>query len=54
VGATRWPGVWLNAGHGALGLTLACGSASLLTSMMSGQAAPIPEGPFVPAVAPAA
>ena len=54
VGATRWPGVWLNAGHGALGLTLACGSAALLTSMMSGQAAPIPTAPFRPAVAPAA
>ena len=48
VGATRWPGVWLNAGHGALGLTLACGSAALLTSMMSGQAAPIPPAPFAP------
>ena len=54
VGPTRWPGVWLNAGHGALGLTLACGSAALLTSMMSGQAAPIPTAPFRPAVAPAA
>ena len=48
VGATRWPGVWLNAGHGALGLTLACGSAALLTSMMSGQAAPIEPTPFAP------
>jgi D-amino-acid dehydrogenase len=46
VGPTRWPGVWLNAGHGALGLTLACGSAALLTSMMSGQAVPIPARPF--------
>ena len=49
VGATRWPGVWLNAGHGALGLTLACGSAALLTSMMSGQGAVIPAAPFAPA-----
>jgi len=49
VGPTRWPGVWLNAGHGALGLTLACGSAALLTSMMSGQAAPIARSPFAPA-----
>ena len=48
VGPTRWPGVWLNAGHGALGLTLACGSAALLTSMMSGQAAPIPAESFSP------
>lgn len=54
VGPTRWPGVWLNAGHGALGLTLACGSAALLTSMMSGQGAPIPATPFRPAGAPAA
>jgi D-amino-acid dehydrogenase len=51
VGATRWPGVWLNAGHGALGLTLACGSAALLTSMMSGHAAPIPAAPFAPPAA---
>jgi D-amino-acid dehydrogenase len=35
LGATRWPGLWLNAGHGALGLTLACGSASLISDMMS-------------------
>jgi D-amino-acid dehydrogenase len=49
VGPTRWPGVWLNAGHGALGLTLACGSAALLTAMMSGQAAPIRPSPFAPA-----
>jgi D-amino-acid dehydrogenase len=49
VGPTRWPGVWLNAGHGALGLTLACGSAALLTSMMSGQAVPIPARPFAAA-----
>lgn len=48
VGATRWPGLWLNAGHGALGLTLACGSAALLTSMMSGQALPIAPAPFAP------
>ena len=53
VGRTRWPGVWLNAGHGALGLTLACGSAALLTSMMSGQAAPISAAPFRPSGAPA-
>jgi D-amino-acid dehydrogenase len=50
VGPTRWPGLWLNAGHGALGLTLACGSAELLASMMSGHAAPIAGAPFaVPA-----
>jgi D-amino-acid dehydrogenase len=48
VGPTRWPGVWLNAGHGALGLTLACGSAALLTSMMGGQAAPMAAAPFAP------
>ena len=48
VGATRWPGVWLNAGHGALGLTLACGSAALLTSMMSGQTVPISAHAFAP------
>jgi len=46
LGATRWPGLWLNAGHGALGLTLACGSAALLTSMMSGQTPAIDPAPY--------
>ncbi|WP_284618128.1 FAD-dependent oxidoreductase [Aquabacterium humicola] len=46
VGATRWPGLWLNAGHGALGLTLACGSAALIADEMSGRAKRIDDRPF--------
>ncbi|NRF66271.1 FAD-dependent oxidoreductase [Aquincola sp. S2] len=46
VGATRWPGLWLNAGHGALGLTLAGGSAALITDLMSGRHAAIETRPF--------
>ncbi|URI09220.1 FAD-dependent oxidoreductase [Aquincola tertiaricarbonis] len=46
VGPTRWPGLWLNAGHGALGLTLACGSASLLADLMAGETPPLNPEPF--------
>ncbi|PXF29655.1 amino acid dehydrogenase [Pokkaliibacter plantistimulans] len=37
IGATRWRNLWLNLGHGALGFTLACGSATLLAEQLSGQ-----------------
>lgn len=46
VGATRWPGLWLNAGHGALGLTLACGSASLLADLVDGATPRLAPAPF--------
>ncbi|MBI3369353.1 MAG: FAD-dependent oxidoreductase [Burkholderiales bacterium] len=46
VGATRWPGLWLNAGHGSLGLTLACGSAALLADLMSGRVPAVDPSPF--------
>lgn len=46
VGATRWPGLWLNAGHGSLGLTLACGSAALLADLIGGRAPAIDPSPF--------
>lgn len=36
IGATRFPNLWLNVGHGALGFTLATGSAALLARLMSG------------------
>jgi D-amino-acid dehydrogenase len=42
IGATGYPNLWLNVGHGALGFTLACGSASLLADLMCGQPTPIP------------
>lgn len=49
LGPTRWPGVWLNAGHGALGLTLAAGSASLLADWLAGRERPIATAPFAAA-----
>jgi D-amino-acid dehydrogenase len=41
IGATRHPNLWLNVGQGALGFTLACGSARLLADLMSGKPAAI-------------
>jgi D-amino-acid dehydrogenase len=41
IGATRYPNLWLNVGHGPLGFTFACGSASILADVMSGKRAPI-------------
>ena len=35
-GAMKTPGLYMNAGHGALGLTLAAGSARRLAAAMSG------------------
>jgi D-amino-acid dehydrogenase len=40
VGATPYPNLWLNLGHGPLGFTFACGTASLLAGLMQGQAPP--------------
>ncbi|MCU6501639.1 D-amino acid dehydrogenase [Rugamonas sp. A1-17] len=40
IGATRHRNLWLNVGHGPLGFTFACGSASLLAGLMRG--APLP------------
>lgn len=37
IGRTPMPNVFLNTGHGALGWTLACGSAELLASRIEGQ-----------------
>ncbi|MDH0650008.1 D-amino acid dehydrogenase [Pseudomonas sp. GD03858] len=34
IGATRYRNLWLNLGHGALGFTLACGSAERLASLL--------------------
>lgn len=38
--------LWLNLGHGALGFTLACGSAVLLHALMSGGDTPVDATPF--------
>jgi D-amino-acid dehydrogenase len=40
--------LWLNLGQGALGFTLACGSAALLTAQMAGLPTPIDDAPFRP------
>lgn len=40
--------LWLNIGQGALGFTLACGSAALLTALMGGTEPPIDPAPFYP------
>lgn len=46
VGATRWPRLWINVGQGALGLTLAAGSAALLSRLMAGAAPGIDPRPY--------
>jgi D-amino-acid dehydrogenase len=46
IGVTRWRNVWVNSGHGPLGLTLAAGSAALLAHAMAGEALPIDAAPF--------
>ncbi|RAU44054.1 MULTISPECIES: D-amino acid dehydrogenase [unclassified Pseudomonas] len=40
--------LWLNVGQGALGFTLALGSAKLLAAQMTGASSPIDHGPFQP------
>lgn len=42
VGATPYDNLWLNVGHGPLGFTFACGTATMLAALMQGKAAPIP------------
>ncbi len=37
VGATRYPNLWLNTGHGTLGWTMACGSAAALSDLIGGR-----------------
>ncbi|WP_332852342.1 D-amino acid dehydrogenase [Duganella sp. S19_KUP01_CR8] len=41
IGATRYGNLWLNVGHGPLGFTFACGTASLLAGMLRGASSPI-------------
>jgi D-amino-acid dehydrogenase len=40
IGATQYSNLWLNVGHGPLGFTFACGTATLLADLMQGKAAP--------------
>jgi D-amino-acid dehydrogenase len=37
VGATRYPNLWLNTGHGTLGWTMACGSGRALADLVAGR-----------------
>lgn len=46
VGKTPLANLYVNAGHGALGWTLACGSAELLASLMDGERPHIDATPF--------
>ena len=41
VGATPYDNLWLNVGHGPLGFTFACGTATMLADLMQRKAAPI-------------
>ena len=40
IGASRYPNLWMNVGHGPLGFTFACGTANLLASLMRGKETP--------------
>ncbi|AXA93353.1 D-amino acid dehydrogenase [Massilia sp. YMA4] len=40
LGRTRHANLWLNVGHGPLGFTFACGTASILADLMRGEAPP--------------
>ena len=46
IGATPYDNLWLNTGHGALGFTLACGSAALLADAMAGRPSPLDASAF--------
>jgi D-amino-acid dehydrogenase len=37
IGATRYPNLWLNTGHGTLGWTMSCGSGRLIADLVSGR-----------------
>lgn len=44
LGPSGVDGLWLNAGHGALGFTFSCGSARVLTDLIRGRPSPVPLG----------
>jgi D-amino-acid dehydrogenase len=48
VGPTPVPGLYVNAGHGQLGWTLAMGSARLLADLMEDREPEVPAEPFSP------
>ncbi|MCP8350474.1 D-amino acid dehydrogenase [Pseudomonas sp. FBF18] len=51
LGATAYRNLWLNLGHGALGFTLACGSAQLLSELIGQRRPSIDLQGFAPRVA---
>lgn len=51
IGATHYQNLWLNVGHGALGFTLACASADLLTDVIIGRIPAIDLHGFAPRAA---
>jgi D-amino-acid dehydrogenase len=48
IGATAIEGLYVNAGHGALGLTLAAGSGILLAQLLQGVPAALDPAPYSP------
>ena len=46
IGPSSVPGLWFNVGHGPLGFTFACGSASILSSLMGQGHSPLPLDGF--------
>lgn len=48
IGATPVPGVYVNAGHGPLGWTLACGSGKLVADIVVGASPEVDPAPYSP------
>ncbi len=48
IGATQFRNLWMNTGHGALGFTLACGSAQLMADLIAQRALPLNGDAFAP------
>lgn len=46
IGPTLFPQLWLNVGHGPLGFTFACATASILSRLMAHQDSPLPLDGF--------
>lgn len=46
VGATRFPNLYLNTGHGTLGWTMACGTGRLLADIVSGRTPDLDPTPY--------
>lgn len=46
LGASPWRNLWLNVGHGALGFTLACGSAKVVADLVAGREPSVPVDAF--------